>query len=49
MSRGLIAELNAALEQRAGQWLSRRHRVVDSALSHPAQFFAASEAICDGR
>jgi hypothetical protein len=48
MSRGLIAELNAALEQRAWQRLSRR-RVVDSTLSHPAQFFAASEAICDGR
>jgi hypothetical protein len=49
MSRGLIAELNAALEQRGGQRLSRRCRVVDSTLSHPAQFFVASEALCDGR
>ena len=40
MSR-LIAELDTALEQRAGQRLSRRRRVVDSA--------QGARLTCDGR
>jgi hypothetical protein len=55
MSR-LIAEVDTALEQRAGQRALPAGRLPSIAgaahapfLSHPEAFFAASEAFCDGR
>jgi hypothetical protein len=55
MSR-LIAELDAALEQRAGQRARPAGRLPSIAgaahapfLWHPEAFLAASEGFCDGR